>query len=339
MQSKDDRVDKNRSHKDNDVVVSIVIVCMNNLKNLFLCLESIKRYITNVTYETYVVAYLFSEENLRKARTAFPWAFFIESNEIRGFSENNNLALRQIKGKYCFVLNDDTELVSPLLEKLVHSIESLPEDTAIVSPATYYPDGSVQCCGRPPISLWHFVLSEFGLWNDQRIKSQYTHQRGLFKSYNILGAAFLIKTDIFKKVGWFDERFFFTPEDVALSTKLNKMGYSCYVNADIHLIHYEGQSRNTSMTYAAIKPASTRGNLIFFSEGKPLLYMLLVMVNIVKIITAYVYHLLLSLGKEPPNRHYALMKGYQYCMESCFTRKTPKELFIKYYNRIKKQKS
>lgn len=87
--------------------VSIVIVCMNNLNNLYPCLESIRKY-TSVSYEAFVVAYLFSKENLLKVKLDFPWVTFIESNEIRGFSENNNLALKQAKGKYCFVLNDDT---------------------------------------------------------------------------------------------------------------------------------------------------------------------------------------------------------------------------------------
>lgn len=49
---------------------------------------------------------------------------FVESNEIRGFSENNNLALRQAKGKYCFVQNDDTELKMPCIDKLVETIEN-----------------------------------------------------------------------------------------------------------------------------------------------------------------------------------------------------------------------
>lgn len=57
-----------------------------------------------MSYETLVVAYLFSKENLEKVKHDFPWVTFIESNEIRGFSENNNLALRQAKGKFCFVL-------------------------------------------------------------------------------------------------------------------------------------------------------------------------------------------------------------------------------------------
>lgn len=63
-----------------------------------------------MSYECFVVAYLFSKENLEKVKHDFPWVKFIENNEIRGFSENNNLALRQAKGKYCFVQNDDTEL-------------------------------------------------------------------------------------------------------------------------------------------------------------------------------------------------------------------------------------
>ena len=68
----------------NNIEVSIVIVCMNNLKNLYPCLNSIRKY-TTVSYETLVVAYLFSEENLEKVQHDFPWVTFIESNEIRGF--------------------------------------------------------------------------------------------------------------------------------------------------------------------------------------------------------------------------------------------------------------
>lgn len=68
---------------DNNIEVSIVIVCMNNLKNLYPCLESIRKY-THVSYECLVTAYLFDKENLEKVRKDFPWVTFVESNEIRG---------------------------------------------------------------------------------------------------------------------------------------------------------------------------------------------------------------------------------------------------------------
>ena len=47
--------------------VSVVIVCMNRLDNLYPCLESLREH-TRVSFEVLVVAYLFSEDNLRKVR-------------------------------------------------------------------------------------------------------------------------------------------------------------------------------------------------------------------------------------------------------------------------------
>ena len=80
--------------------VSVIIVSMNNYEVLSRCLDSIRTH-TSTSYEVFVVAYLFSPENLQHLRQNYPWAQIIESNEIRGFSANNNLALRKATGKYC----------------------------------------------------------------------------------------------------------------------------------------------------------------------------------------------------------------------------------------------
>ena len=79
--------------------VSVIIVSMNNYEVLSRCLDSIRTH-TSTSYEVFVVAYLFSPENLQHLRQNYPWAQIIESNEIRGFSANNNLALRKATGKY-----------------------------------------------------------------------------------------------------------------------------------------------------------------------------------------------------------------------------------------------
>ena len=78
--------------------VAIVIVCMNNLKNLIPCLDSIKTY-THTDYEVWLVAYMFSKENLNIVKEKYPDVIIVESNDIRGFAENNNLALRKVKSK------------------------------------------------------------------------------------------------------------------------------------------------------------------------------------------------------------------------------------------------
>ena len=130
--------------------VSVIIVCMNRPDLLYPCLEGIRAH-TTVSYEVLVVAYLFSTENLARLRADWPDVKVVESRELRGFSENNNLALRQAAGKYCFIVNDDTLMSMPVIDALVADFGRLPADAAIVSPKIVFPDGRVQTNGRAPL--------------------------------------------------------------------------------------------------------------------------------------------------------------------------------------------
>ena len=136
--------------------VSIVIVCMNRPDILFPCLDSIREH-TTVSYETLVVAYMFKPEFLRALRETYPWVTVIPSMELRGFAENNNLALEQVSGRYCFILNDDTLMQEPVIDSLVAAIEALPENAAAVSPCIRFPDGRVQTCGRSKWTPWRYA--------------------------------------------------------------------------------------------------------------------------------------------------------------------------------------
>ena len=251
--------------------VSVIIVCMNRPDNLFPCLRSLQKH-TSVSFETLVVAYMFSPGNLRAAREAFPWVTFIESNEIRGFSENNNLALRQARGRFCFVLNDDTELTCPVVDTMLRDFSLLPPQAAIVSPRILSADGSLQLLGRPAHSAWHYFLQQCHLWKEDsdNVSGSTPATGSLYRTCDITGAAFMIRTDIFRELGWFDEKYFFTPEDMALSDLARRKGFEVYVDAGTSLIH---KWRTTATRLApAIRPAAVRGSIMFFSKGNTILY-------------------------------------------------------------------
>lgn len=323
--------------KDNNNIptVSIVIVCMNNLKNLYPCLQSIRKY-THVSYECFVVAYLFTKENLAKVRKDFPWVKIIESNEIRGFSENNNLALRRTMGRYCFVLNDDTEMKMPVADLLVEDFQKVSNNVAVISPKTIFPDGSLQSCGRPPITWIKHILSVLHFWNESK-PSLYTCQKGLFKSYNIVGAAFLIRRDIFKQYGWFDEQYFFCPEDIAIGTTLNKNNYYCYVDADIEIVHYEGMSgKSESMTQTATKPAALRGGLLYYNKGNCIKMVINQFLCLFVLSFHLFYHSIRAKISREKRIYEVLSKADLNCIKICFSHKTPKEIFIKYYKKLDK---
>lgn len=317
----------------NELEVSIVIVCMNNLKNLYPCLNSIRKY-TTVSYETFVVAYLFSKENLEKVKRDFPWVTFIESNEIRGFSENNNLALRQAKGKYCFVVNDDTEMKMPVVDRLVENFGKCPPNTAIVSPVLLDGYGKVSVCGRPPIDWITRTKIFFHLFNEKK-DTKYSNKEGLFKTYNITGAAFLIRRDLFEQVGWFDEYYFFAPEDLALSTLLNERGYGCYVDADTQIVHYEGMSgKSHSLIQTATKPAMCKGGLHYYSKNKFMIKIVFGGILYLYNLCCCIYHVIKSKKGTDRDVYKILAEGEKNTLCTLFSNKTPKEIFTYYYRRI-----
>lgn len=316
---------------EDNLEVSIVIVCMKDVNNLFPCLNSIMHYTKKVTYNIYVVAYLFSEDNLRLLKANYPHVIIIESNDIKGFSENNNLALRLVESRYCLVLNDDTFLKSSVIDKLVLEIEKLPRDIAAISPNIKYPDGREQFCGVAEHNLKTFVFGILRINYNNIVKSPYVNKLGVFQTYNLMGAAFLIKTDIFRNFGFFDETYFFCPEDVALSTALNKKGYKCYVDADNVIYHIQGGT--WSKIQSATMPAHMKGSLIFHSNNSSFRYVSLgLFMMIVRFFYGIGWFLKSMNGNEKAKTMYEA--NFNVCA-TILSNAKPKEIFIKCYENIK----
>lgn len=308
------------------VDVSVIIVSMNRPDTLYPCLDGIKAY-TSLSYEIIVVAYMFSPSNLQALKRDYPEVKIIESNELRGFSENNNLALKQSCGKYCFIVNDDTLMKMPVIDALVADFEKLPPEAAIVSPKIIFPDGRVQTSGRAPWTAWRYMKHYLHLV-DETLPTKWSMQSGLFRTWTVNGACFLIRTDVFREAGWFDERFTFTPEDIALGHKVNEMGYTVWSDDDVVITHFAGST--VSRFEAAIKPTRVRGALIFYSGGSRVKYFLLGIY--VWLVEALRYLKYLPRKREGKNK--IMFDTSRNVMHSIFTSATTKEIFKRYYNSI-----
>ena len=243
--------------------VSVVIVCMNRPDILFPCLDSLHEGNRDHILETLVVAYNFTPENMALLAEKYPWVTIVPSDGVRGFAENNNLALKRVKGHYCFILNDDTIVPRHTVERLLKDLRGLPEDAAAVSPAIRFADGRLQTCGRGPWSPWRYALHYLHLVDESK-PSRWNRLSGLFQTYTLNGACFLIRTEVFRAAGWFNPRYFFTPEDIALGHVLNGLGYSVWADSDVTITHLAGGS--VSAMEQAIKPARVRGSLLFYGE-------------------------------------------------------------------------
>lgn len=303
---------------------------MNRLDNLYPCLKSVEVN-TTVEHETLVIAYRFDKDNLKKVREAFPHVIFIENDKISGFATNNNIALRRACGEYCFILNDDTEFDGPVIDSLVKDFESLPADAAIVSPRLLNADGTLQLCGRPPYPAFNYVRQQWHRYtepiDDTAGKTPVFGE--VFETSNITGACFLIKTDIFRQLGWFDETYYFTPEDIALSTLTREKGYRVFVDRGVSITHK--WKTTASRISPAIRPTAVRGSLIFFSRGSGFRYALLAcgvwpaeMAKRIKASVRMLFH--------PSEENRIKLLTFRNITRNIFTRRTPEEIFKKYFN-------
>lgn len=317
----------------NQIDVSIVIVCMNNYRILKQCLNSIKDNTFRVEIETLLIAYFFSDENLNLLKAEYPWVKIIVSNEIRGFSANNNLGLNLAQGKYCFVLNDDTYFSTSVIDQLHESIQNI-ADAVLLSPMILTPNGSIQYSGIPPIDWVDWLMILFKLKKERIDKTgTYIRTTGVFKTYNILGAAFLIKTSIFRQMGFFDERYFFGPEDKALSTLLNHKGLACYVDSNVEIYHYGGATGGTqSSTVCATRPAERMGSVIFYANGdrrKKITLSCCVWLN--SLIWGLLWMIKLLFWGDKKAK-YSMKANFNVC-RTIFSRKSTTEIFKQFYKR------
>ncbi len=235
---------------------------MGDMKFLDPCLTSIYSFAADLKLELIVVAYKCDRSRLVELKHKFSPVQFVEIGKLNGYSENMNVALRQAQGKYSMVLNDDTYFSDNCLQTLVETFKEKP-DAAFVSPVILNFDGTVQMYGRPGLGIWEWFCAASKL-NRLFNRSVPSHDsRGeITITHCVSGACFVARSDVLKRLNYFDEYYFGTPDDAALSTLAQRAGYKIYLNPRAHVYHYG--SASAKAVHAALIPAYKQGEYYYF---------------------------------------------------------------------------
>jgi len=169
---------------------------------------------------------------------SFPEVVFMQSNENLGFAGGNNLAIRQAKGQFVLLLNNDTEVEPGFLEPLVAKCAS---DATIgaVSPKIKYwsnPD-TIQFTGQAPINPCTMRSHGYG-WGqkddgqfDRDALTQYVH-----------GAAMMLPMDVIRRVGLMSEIYFLYYEELDWGARIRAAGLHLWYVHDSVVFHKESVS-------------------------------------------------------------------------------------------------
>src|SRR2546429_6032183 len=142
--------------------LSISIVSLNRPDLVRQCLASIGRFTRGVRYQVHLVAHDYDAAALGEIVRSHPTLIVHPVSGVRGFSENNNVALRSARGRCVAILNDDTILSSDVFAELVRFLDAHP-DVAAACPVLRHPDGSLQVGVRGRLTPWTLVAQQLKL--------------------------------------------------------------------------------------------------------------------------------------------------------------------------------
>ncbi len=200
-------------------LVSIILVNTNELHHLRRCLPAIDRQ-AYANYEVVLVDNASTDGSLAWVHELFPDVRIIENGCNLGYAGANNVGFEHARGDLVAVLNPDTEVDPNWLDELVAALEANPA-AGLTTPKIVQMDRPerINACGND-VTMTGLTFCR-GL--DQSRDAYPADERVAAVS----GAAFVIRKDVLREIGPFDETFFVYFEDTDLSLRALLAGYDC----------------------------------------------------------------------------------------------------------------
>lgn len=211
--------------------LSVVIVSYNTADLIEACLLAV-RAAEGISLETFVVDNASSDGGAALVRGKFPWVRLVENRENRGFGAANNQVLGECAGRYIVLLNPDTEATPGSFRKMAAWMDANP-GVGLAGPTVNNPDGSRQ----------------------DTVSQTYPGQKRTARELSglpgeiacVMGACQIVRTELMRKLGGFDEEFFLYGEDQDLCLRIRKEGYRIGQVRDAVILHHGGKSERGTL--------------------------------------------------------------------------------------------
>jgi N-acetylglucosaminyl-diphospho-decaprenol L-rhamnosyltransferase len=156
----------------------------------------------------------------------------IVNDRARGFGANHNAAFKYCRTPFFCVLNPDVRLNSDPFPELIRVLSDCGAGTA--GPLIRHPEGSVEDSARlfpTPAALLRKLFS------GQAAGPDYAVDRGPIAVDWIAGMCMLFRSETYKELRGFDERYFLYYEDVDLCRRLKQRGFATIYSPRAEVIH------------------------------------------------------------------------------------------------------
>ena len=209
---------------------SVIVLSWNGMDYLEGCLDAVFSQ-DYVDFEVIVVDNGSTDGSVQLVREFLPGVRLIESEVNLGFAAGNNLGLREARGSFVALLNNDAFAEPDWLESLVSVVRSDPDIGSCASRMVQESDpGRIDSAGIE-IDVAGFA------WDRLGGRSVEASESSPVEVFGACAGAALYRRAMLDDIGLLDEDFFAYLEDVDLSWRAQWAGWKCMYVPDAVVRH------------------------------------------------------------------------------------------------------
>lgn len=168
----------------------------------------------------------------------FPNTRLLSSKTNLGFAGGNNWGMRQAKGEFIFIVNNDTVLTPDIIQKLLQPFDQNPAIGIVCPKIKYFDDQRIiQYAGFRPMNPFTGRTSAVG--DLEPDNGQYDVAGPTFGAH---GCAMMVKKEVIEKTGMFPEKFFLYYEEWDWSARILKAGFLIWYQSEATIFHKESMT-------------------------------------------------------------------------------------------------
>lgn len=233
---------------------SVIIPHWNGLPHLDVCLTALRQQ-TLADYEVILVDNGSTDGSQAYVRQNFPEVRLIELSENRGFTGACNAGYAASRGDYVCLLNNDTEAESNWLQAIADAFEQNPQVGVIASKILLF-DRRDHFHTAGDYYRVDGIPGNRGIW--QADSGQYDRQEPVFSA---CGGAAAYRRTMLQEIGFLDDRFFFSCEDIDMAWRAQLAGWD---------VLYVPQA----VVYHKLKASDSGGTTASYYDGRNFLYVI-----------------------------------------------------------------
>jgi len=228
-----------------EIKLSLSVVSHGQIDLVECLLRDISQYCSDMVVE--VILTLNIPEKVPEGLLSQKHSLVVLKNTVPlGFGENHNRAFACASSPFFCVINPDIRINSNIFPVLIKALE-LPE-IGVVAPLIVDAEGKVEDSARKFPTPLKILGKIFGIG----VGVDYPIGQNILSPDWVGGMFMLLRRDVYKDIGGFDERFFLYYEDVDLCARIRLRKMNVLMDPKVRAIHIARRSSHSNPSYSII---------------------------------------------------------------------------------------